>query len=665
MSGWREQILEGFTPKLARLTLVADPDGLLLEERLLESIRARGFELISFDDHVAFRYAYESKFRSRWDRGETTELVVVLRSPEGDLGRLPYDLLKTGRRLQLSLGKLFGNLSYPVVAVLDKADLDALDQAQRQFAPGRLGDNATKDFILQHVFDVVPNLIKAPEELLRDLLRRHYKGQTLPAMLDARLIEVLRQKDVFAEWPLEQIVSDRHAFLTFLQERWPAFMRHLPDGQQPRIRQAKEDYGFEIPGPTHLPFDHNDVRVYVSALFTEGLLKPIDLGRTDIPLEGWMQAGIDNSRPGDRLVRIDGLVSALAEQLPAEGARHRDWIEFALRWAELLVRLNQCEQVLTGTQYERLAALQQRVDATFEQWVAQRFASLTNLPATHPTMVHHLPRHLARKLEQGRQTRVALVVVDGLSLDQWFVVKTELGGFRFSEDGLFAWLPTLTSVSRQAIFAARAPLYFPGSIGGTDREPGLWTQFWLDSGLRREQVAYAKVAGDPDNLDALESTVGKSQTRVLGVVVSKVDKIMHGMALGSAGMHNQVRQWTAGGFLGGLLELLMRYGYDITITSDHGNIEARGCGRPNEGAVSDVKGERVRVFESQGLRHQVAAKYPNAIEWPGIGLPEGYLPLFAPCRQAFVPMNTKTVCHGGMSIEELIVPWVNLQRSRK
>jgi hypothetical protein len=69
MSNWRDQILSEFTPKVSRLTLVADPDGLLLEEGILEGIREKGFELIPFEDHVAFRYAYESGFRSRWDRG--------------------------------------------------------------------------------------------------------------------------------------------------------------------------------------------------------------------------------------------------------------------------------------------------------------------------------------------------------------------------------------------------------------------------------------------------------------------------------------------------------------------------------------------------------------------------------------------------------------------
>ena len=81
MGSWRDQILSEFTPQVARLTLVADPDGLLLEEGVLEGIRERGFELIPFEDTIAFRYAFEAKFRSRWDqenvRGAKCEKTVM------------------------------------------------------------------------------------------------------------------------------------------------------------------------------------------------------------------------------------------------------------------------------------------------------------------------------------------------------------------------------------------------------------------------------------------------------------------------------------------------------------------------------------------------------------------------------------------------------------
>ena len=43
MANWRDNILKHFKPKISRLTLVADPDGLLTEERMLSAIRERAW----------------------------------------------------------------------------------------------------------------------------------------------------------------------------------------------------------------------------------------------------------------------------------------------------------------------------------------------------------------------------------------------------------------------------------------------------------------------------------------------------------------------------------------------------------------------------------------------------------------------------------------------
>src|SRR5437867_1546302 len=266
-ASWRDQILREFTPQVARLTVVADPDGLLTEEGILQGLRERGFDLILFDDPVAFRFAYESKYRSRWDRGELTDLVVVLRAATHDLNALPYDLLQAGRQLSFNLGDLFPNLSYPVVGALDRSDLDALYRAQVQQSPGKLGDNATKDFVLRHVFEIAPELIKRPPDLLRVLLRRHYQGQRVPAVLDGRFLQVLRQNGSFDDWPLESILPDRQAVFAFLQERWPRFVRHWltrgdtsqSSGTQPTIAEPEIDS--QVAAPVDLPFDHDDVRI--------------------------------------------------------------------------------------------------------------------------------------------------------------------------------------------------------------------------------------------------------------------------------------------------------------------------------------------------------------------------------------------------------------------
>lgn len=673
MSSWRDQILREFTPKVARLTLVADPDGLLLEEGVLEGIRERGFELIPFEDHVAFRYAYESKFRSRWDRGEQTDLVVVLRSEAGDLGSLPYDLLQAGRRLYFNLGEIFPNLSYPVVTALDRGDLDALFDAQKRYAPGVLGNNATKEFVLRHVFEIAPELIKKPSDLLRVLLRRHYRQQRIPAILDERFVQILRQNDCFDDWPLDTIIPDWEAFFAFLQERWPIFLDlsacNTQAGRSAKqegtgVREKEESYGLEFPGPSNLPFDHDDIRVYIDNLFIEGLLQAVPHEQAESLSKTWLAIGIRTDEQADRTRRVDGLLDTIASAIPKEDTRHDDWFHFARTWAELVALALESDTVLSEPTRQKIESLQAQVDTALVAWLKKRYAGLINLPPVPPVMLHHIPRFLARYIGDAKKHKAAFIVVDGLSLDQWIVIRKELvkqsARYRFRENAVFAWIPTITSVSRQAAFAGKPPIYFPNSIHTTDKEPVLWTQFWADQGLTQQEVVYAKGLGD-GALDSVEEMISRPKARIIGLVVDKVDKIMHGMELGAAGMHNQVRQWAGQPYMANFIDLLLDNGFRVFLTSDHGNVEATGCGRPAEGSVADLRGERVRIYSDPLLRGQVKSRFPEALDWPPVGLPEDYLPLIAPGRSAFVRETQRLVGHGGVSLEELVVPLVQIE----
>ena len=665
MSSWRDQILKEFTPKVARLTLVADPDGLLLEEGILEGVRERGFELIPFEDHIAFRYAYESKFRSRWDRGEHTDLVVVLRSQASDLSGLPFDLLQAGRRLSFNLGDIFPNLSYPVVTALDRGDLDALYEAQKRHAPGQLGDNATKEFVLRHVFEIAPELVKQPSDLLRVLLRRHYRGQRIPIDLDERFIQLLRQSNVFDDWPLETLVADREAFFTFLQERWPIFLDREAAKGTSGVREDTKPYGLSIEGPVELPFDHHDIRVYIDNLFVEGLLHSVSHDHADALSKTWVGIGVRTAPIEDRSRRLGKLIDSLEASIPAEDAKHTDWFHFARGWAETILLANDQAEAIPEATGERIKSLQAQVDAGFTAWLFKRYAGLINLPPVPPVMLHHLPRFLARHMGEDRHAKIALIVVDGLAMDQWLVVRSALASkqpaLKFREQAVFAWIPSLTSVSRQAAFAGKAPIFFPSSIQTTDKEPALWAQFWADHGLTPNEVVYIKGLGD-GSLETVSEALSHPKARVAGLVVDKVDKIMHGMEMGTAGMHNQVCQWAKQPYLNTLLDLLLDRGFRVYLTSDHGNLEAEGCGRPSEGAVADLRGERVRVYPDAALRSKVKECFPSALEWCPVGLPEDYLALLAPARQAFVQEKRRTVSHGGISVEELIVPLVQIER---
>jgi hypothetical protein len=381
---WRDQILKEFPPDVARLTLVADPDGLLTEESVVTDLRERGFDLITFNDPIAFRYVYESKYRSRWDHGESVALVVVLRASAHVWREIPYDLLQMGRKLAFSLSELFPNLSYPVVAELDRGDLDALYHAQRRHNSGKLGYNATRDFVLRHVFESSPELIQHPSDLLHSLLRRHYRGQYIPPLLDERFIKVVRRNRAFVNWPLESIVPDRQAFFVFLQERWPIFLERLAANHAEGVHEREASYSLAYPGPAVLPFDHDDVRIYLDNLFLDGLLQPVPYLNADVLAHRWVTVGIHSDPQADQTRRLERLITAVVSSIPDSDARHHVWLTFAHRWAELIVLWNETPPSAQQAFEARLRALQEQVDAGFLTWVQKRYGSLHNLPSSPP-----------------------------------------------------------------------------------------------------------------------------------------------------------------------------------------------------------------------------------------------------------------------------------------
>ena len=55
------------------------------------------------------------------------------------------------------------------------------------------------------------------------------------------------------------------------------------------------------------------------------------------------------------------------------------------------------------------------------------------------------------------------------------------------------------------------------------------------------------------------------------------------------------------------------------------------------------RGSRARIYKSSTLRGRVKEEFPDAVEWPPIGLPEDCLPLLAAGRSAFVRQNQRIV----------------------
>lgn len=680
-SAWANAVAGRFTAEVAHVMVAFDPDRLLAEETILSLLAARGFDVVWYEDPIKFRYVYESQYRESVEGRRRCNLLLVLPSGASDQDKLPFDIVSAAECVSLSLGELFPELNYPVVEALDSAALGALYEAVSVFKPSNLGELATKDFVLKHVFEVVPELIKQPSDMLRFLARRHYRGLRLPALLDQYIIDTVRMRGRFSDWPLEQLLPDRQVFFAFLQERWPIYLDQVaaakgfasPDGSDTaptpggsRSASTPAVWRLAVPGPADLPFGHDDVHVYIDDLFYAGLLTPVEHPLADRIGTDWMAAGLVGTSSTARSRNLEAIVDHTALHLPGDDARHADWVGFALEWAELLVERWHPDAVVgdeLSSQIERLVA---RLDEGFTAWVLDRYSGLHSLASSDPVMVHHVPRVVARETQDAGRQRAAVVVVDGMSLDQWLIIREALGeqlpGVDLTTTGSFAWAPTLTSVSRQALFAGEAPQYFAGSILSTAKELALWASFWAGRGLAAEEVGFEKGLGEEGGEQKLAALLAQPKLRVVGIVVNAVDNIMHGATLGTPGVHGQVRQWAKQGHFAQLLSTLLDENFAVYVTADHGNVEARGIGSPAEKSLADLRGERVRVYPNATLRDLVAGKFPSAIPWDAPGLPEEFVPLIASGRDAFITQGKRSVTHGGIALEELVVPFVRVTR---
>jgi len=286
---WVDRILKDFTPGLSKLWIAADPDEVLLDERVLSRLRERGFGLMPFEDSIVFRADYEERYRARWDAGDSgppTALILQLRGT--DTSRLPWDYLSRARQVSVSLAHLFPQLSYAVVRQLSPEDYEALYAAQARHATQSLGDTATKEFVLTHIFRVSPHLISRPEELWRELLRLHYRNSAMPTMFGDHVAQVLRANPQFRGLPLSELFCSRSTLLHLVQDAWYLYLSKLGITGT----RTGEPLPSTSAGDVNVPFDHPDVRAIIDSMFLDGLLHPLAIHGSLPKIPDWAKLGI-------------------------------------------------------------------------------------------------------------------------------------------------------------------------------------------------------------------------------------------------------------------------------------------------------------------------------------------------------------------------------------
>lgn len=663
MSLWQDRVLRDFVPDLARLWIAADPDNVLLDESLLAELRQRGFDVLLFEDSVAFRAEFERRYRTEWRQGRPGPAnAVILHWKSDDLNGVPWDYLQTGRQVRLSLSDLLPKLAPAVTRQVGAEHLGQLFEAQSDHATQVLGESATKEFVLLHVFRLSPPLIRSVADLWRELLKMHYAGEELPTLLASHVQGMLSRIEAFRELPIANLFSSRSYLLNVLQNAWFRYLKTMGV----MGKHVGDPLSDEYAGAIRIPFDDPGVWSTVDSLFLEGALHPVQVTGLPSTFPRRLHVGVLQGQGDVHELVTEGL-RALLNELPSEHGSHREWLQYARKQGELLSRFH----ALDNARYEALRAdveaLQVAADTRLQEWARHHYANLPSLSAANaPVMLHNVPRYLAMRKDAG-DTKIALLVFDGLAVDQWARIREHvaegLPGVEFDEMTCFAWLPTLTSVSRQAIFSGMKPREFASSIDVTSKEPSLWTRFWAGEGLRANEVFFRKGIKRIEELDELTVALSAHSLKVAGIVVDMVDELVHDARLGKRGVARLIDLWCQTGFVERLFSRLHELGYTIYLTADHGNVDTVGGGRINQGDAPELRGERVRIYRSSVQVEQSALGYPSAVHMPLPGLPPDYLPLFAGPRSAFVTAGEQLVVHGGISVEELIVPFVKVKQS--
>jgi hypothetical protein len=637
---WPGGVIKEIRGSGVKTVLVRDPDRLLLEERLLEEIQEAGFNVLELKDPVYFRNAWEARFRHSGRK-------LLVRLGNQSFEDVPFDIYQDALLFDLGLASQFELLDPRVIRGLAREDLVTLKEAYDRQVDHFLGEKGTKEFVLHHVFDVNPVVFNSTAGVLRWLLSLHYRGRKIPDCLLDELVKEIKQVHGVINWPLQEIVSNQEAFYAFLQEQWAVFLEQAAAGSS----------------YTGLPFDDPEVRVFLDNLFAEGYLKPVRFEvRESLPQ--WVVCGIldDRDTAGER--KLEKLVCLLKNNQPGAKSDYRSWQRTALRLAEVRKLLVSMEHFLAPKRLVQIQGLLQAVSDGFNDWYEGKQGTLASLfLVSHPLMVHQIPHYLALQKTPGK--KIALVVFDGLSLEQWLTVKgvlyEKLKAIKMEEHLAFALVPTLTSLSRQAIFSGELPYQFGGSLYNNRGEERSWRAFWSRQGLSAGKLALLKgLRGSEEDLARVRQHLHRE---VLGLVVDQVDRLVHAQQLGPAGMHQDIKLWLEleQGKTIVLLKELLAAGFDLYLASDHGSTYATGCGRPDEGCLVETKGERARLYTQEEIYQQALRSVPCR-PWKAIGFPEDLRVLLADGDTAFVNKGEKIMTHGGSSIEEVVVPFIKIVR---
>lgn len=360
-------------------------------------------------------------------------------------------------------------------------------------------------------------------------------------------------------------------------------------------------------------------------------------------------------------------------------------------WAELYKKLIYWEMRLEDIEdtgmFEILESQKVEANQQFGKFVENNYEDWFS-DASGPVMSHTLFREWIKP--EIKDTPTLLVVVDNLRYDQWFAFEDSVNSFfkKTKEESYLSILPTATQYARNAIFSGLTPLDMekkhPEWWKNDTDEGGknLFEDKFLGAQLKRLGLdlkwEYHKITSLKQGKHLSNNFRSQKDNDLTVIVYNFVDMLSHSktemevikeLASNDKAYRSLTQSWFKNSPLLEIIQQAQNMGMKLIITTDHGTINVK---QPSKVIGDRDTSSNLRYKTGRSLTYEqkevVEAKDPRSIHLPSINMSSSFI--FAKNDFFFAYPNNynhyvsyyrNSYQHGGVSLEEMIIPFVVLE----
>lgn len=368
----------------------------------------------------------------------------------------------------------------------------------------------------------------------------------------------------------------------------------------------------------------------------------------------------------------------------------QDWIDIYVELTELEVELDRHPEVgLRETMLDQKRACNTEfgkfIERNYRNWLASKDRPVlsTDLIATY----------IVPLLQQRKN--IIFIVVDNLRLDQWLTMEPLIYPyFRVNKSYYFSILPTATPYSRNAIFSGLFPYEF------SQRYTDIWTKGIEDEtsqnryehqlltyqihrhrfpGNFEPTIKYIKILEQAEANYLYKNVMSLANASLLAIVVNFIDFLAHSrsdsevlkeIAPDEAAFRSLTRSWFEHSTLLKILKRLSKNNNIIIITSDHGSIRSKR-GAKVLGDRETSTNLRYKFGRNLKCDPKFAIEVKNPVDFmlPQRGINTNYLIakedyyfVYPTDYHHYLNYYKDSFQHGGISMEEMILPIIRLEQ---